>query len=264
MNELDRSVLRQLYVDTVSDCAIILLDVEGNVQSWNAGAQAIWGYPAGEILGRHYSNLLPNNHVARVSPLTLLDHARVSGRCEEAGPLLAKDGTKVEAHSAVTAVYDQQQRLLGFGILTRAIAVTKPGAVVKLVSTVPPKKREKILVVDDDEMILKITLAQLTSFGYQVFGASSGTQALELLASVSDIDLLFTDVSMPGDMGGREVAEKAWQMCPSLKVLFASGYLEHALVRNGALVESVPFLVKPYRKRELAQKVREVLDGTVS
>lgn len=68
MNELDRGILRQLYVDTVSDCAIILLDVEGNVQTWNAGAQAIFGYPAAEILGRHYSNLLPNNHVARGSP----------------------------------------------------------------------------------------------------------------------------------------------------------------------------------------------------
>ena len=71
----------------------------------------------------------------------------------------------------------------------------------------------------------------------------------------------FTELSMPGGVGGREFAERAWKIHPELKVLFASGYFEGALVRDGALDESAQFLVKQYSKKDLARKVEEVLRG---
>ena len=89
--------------------------------------------------------------------------------------------------------------------------------------------------------------------------ASNGPDALEILARTPDIDLLFTDVVMPGGLNGREVAEEARKIRPGLKVLFTSGYFEGALVRDGALETSVRLLVKPYRKKELAEKIEDVL-----
>lgn len=264
MNEFDRGILRQLFVDALPDCAIILLDIEGNVLTWNAGARAILGYDADEIVGRHFSCLYPKDHIAAARPSAMLDDAQALDRREETGRHVRKDGTEVEAYSVLMPLYDRQKTLLGFGILTRAVAISKPRANADPADIIPRQIREQILVVDDDERVLEVALTQLKSLGYRVIAASNGAQALEMLASVPDVDLLFTDVSMPGGMGGREVAEKALQMRPGLKLLFASGYFEGALVGKGDLDADIQFLVKPYRKKDLAQKVQEVLSGTAS
>ena len=94
--------------------------------------------------------------------------------------------------------------------------------------------------------------------------ASSGAEALEIFARVCDIQVLFTDVIMPGGMDGGEVAKKAKLLQPGIKVLFASGYFEGALVRGGSIEASTHFLVKPYRKKELAQMMEVVLEAKVS
>jgi CheY-like chemotaxis protein len=119
--------------------------------------------------------------------------------------------------------------------------------------------RTKILVVDDNTSILEEAVDQLASLGYRVVSASSGAEALEVLEGEGDVDLLFTDVVMPGNIGGRALAEKARQMRPGIKVLFASGYFEGALVGKGELETDVKFLTKPYIKRELAKKIEETL-----
>jgi CheY-like chemotaxis protein len=103
---------------------------------------------------------------------------------------------------------------------------------------------------------------QLTSLGYRVIAAASGAEALDLLRVVPDVDLLFVDVMMPDGMSGRECAEQAQTLRPGLKVLFASGYFEGALVQRGDIEKSVEFLVKPYRKKDLAEKVQQILKGT--
>ena len=121
--------------------------------------------------------------------------------------------------------------------------------------------REQILVLDDDEMVREVAVRQLTSLGYRVVSASTGTEALEVLARVGDIDLLFSDLVMPGEMGGREVAEKARRIRPGLKVLFSSGYADDSQADDGA--ENLPLIVKPYRKKDLAEKIQEVLGSTV-
>jgi signal transduction histidine kinase/ActR/RegA family two-component response regulator len=119
---------------------------------------------------------------------------------------------------------------------------------------------ETILLVDDDEIVRTTVAAMLEDLGYAVLAASSGTGALELLEQDTQVDLLFTDVVMPG-MGGRPLAERAVKLRPSLRVLFTSGYTENAIVHNGRLDPGVELLSKPYDRERLAAKLRRVLDG---
>ena len=119
----------------------------------------------------------------------------------------------------------------------------------------------RILVVDDHKGVVEDTVEQLGSLGYRVISATTTTEALALLERDPSIDLLVTDVVMPGQLAGRALAAKALEMKPQLKVLFVSGYFEGALVEKEQIGRDVQFLAKPYRKKELAQKIQEVLDS---
>ena len=120
---------------------------------------------------------------------------------------------------------------------------------------------EHILVVEDDELVRQNVLRQLADLGYRVTGAENGVQALDILKADEGIDLLFTDVVMPGGMNGRQLSEAAAKLRPGLKVLFTSGYTENAIVHQGRLDRGVQLLNKPYRREELAAKIRKVLDA---
>jgi CheY-like chemotaxis protein len=119
---------------------------------------------------------------------------------------------------------------------------------------------ETILVVEDDANVREHVVSQLHTLGYRVVAASSGAEALDILHQTPGIDLLFTDVVMPGGMGGKELADKTSASHPEVKVLFTSGYTENAVVHHGRLDHGVKLLNKPYRRDQLAAKVREVLD----
>jgi CheY-like chemotaxis protein len=119
----------------------------------------------------------------------------------------------------------------------------------------------RILVVDDNHGVLREATELLTSLGYRVVSASSGAEALALLEGDDGFDLLFTDVVMPGELAGRALAAKAVEMRPNLKVLFVSGYFEGSLVEKEQLETDVQFLAKPYRKKQLAEKIEEVLSA---
>lgn len=119
---------------------------------------------------------------------------------------------------------------------------------------------ETILVVEDDGLVRETLIAQLKDLGYRVLDAAAGPQALEILHAVPDIDLLFTDVVMPGGLDGGQLADAARVMRPDLRVLFTSGYAEHPIVKNRRLARGVELLPKPYRRNEVAAKVRKVLD----
>ncbi|HEX7048537.1 MAG TPA: PAS domain S-box protein [Gammaproteobacteria bacterium] len=118
---------------------------------------------------------------------------------------------------------------------------------------------EKILVVEDDELVRMHAESQLEAFGYHVISAPDGPNALDIIRKEEDIDLLFTDVVMSGGMDGPALVEKARQIRPKLKVLYTSGYNESAIVRQGRLDEGVQLLQKPYQRHLLAQKVRDML-----
>jgi PAS domain S-box-containing protein len=118
-----------------------------------------------------------------------------------------------------------------------------------------------ILVVEDNPDVRRLVVRQLRDLGYEVIEAANGPQALQILDGGALIDLLFTDVVMPGGMTGRQLAEAAKTRRPGLKTLFTSGYTEDSILRLGKLDPGVRLLSKPYRKHELAARIRETMDG---
>ncbi|MEX2297587.1 MAG: ATP-binding protein [Dongiaceae bacterium] len=124
---------------------------------------------------------------------------------------------------------------------------------------IPPGGTEKILLVEDDDLVREHVQAQLKALGYRVVAMANGPDAVAILRTGEDFDLLFTDVVMPGGMNGRELADEARQLRPDLPVLFTSGYTEDAILIEGRLDSSVHLLSKPYRRQELATKIRDVL-----
>jgi signal transduction histidine kinase len=118
---------------------------------------------------------------------------------------------------------------------------------------------ESVLVVEDDEMVRTHVVGELTLLGYRVLAARNGVTALEILRSEVPIDVLFTDVVMPGGISGPQLAEAALVLRPGLRVLYTSGYTENAVVHHGRLDPGVVLLSKPYRRQELAEKLRYVL-----
>jgi PAS domain S-box-containing protein len=121
---------------------------------------------------------------------------------------------------------------------------------------------ETILVVEDDLKVQSTVVELLTGLGYAVLKASDAEQALTVVASGVHIDLLFTDVVMPGALRSPDMARRAVQMLPGLKVLFTSGYTCNAIVHGGRLDPGVELLGKPYSRQQLAVKVRQVLGNS--
>jgi PAS domain S-box-containing protein len=124
-----------------------------------------------------------------------------------------------------------------------------------------PRGRETILVVEDDALVQGYVIAQLGGLGYKTLVASDGAAALALVDQGIAFDLLFTDMIMPGGMNGWELAEAVLKRRAGVKVLYTSGYTDNAIVHDGHLDPGVTLLRKPYRKSDLAQKIREVLAG---
>jgi PAS domain S-box-containing protein len=127
-----------------------------------------------------------------------------------------------------------------------------------------PFGHETILVVEDDKLVRDYVVAQLGSLGYLTLAAENAAVALAYLASDTSFDLLFTDIIMPGGMNGRELAEAITLRRPGVKVLYTSGYTENAIVHHGRLDPGVALLNKPYRKKDLAEKLRQVLDRSAA
>ncbi|RKH45694.1 PAS domain S-box protein [Corallococcus llansteffanensis] len=120
--------------------------------------------------------------------------------------------------------------------------------------------QETILAVEDDADVRATVVELLTELGYRVLRAVDGQSALSILKSGVAVDLLFTDVVMPGPVRSPELARQARLIHPDIEVLFTSGYTENAIVHGGRLDPGVHLLSKPYRREDLARKVRALLD----
>jgi PAS domain S-box-containing protein len=118
---------------------------------------------------------------------------------------------------------------------------------------------ERILIVEDDALVRQYVVTQVKSLGYTALEAANAAEALVIIDADENIDLLFTDVIMPGHMNGRQLADEAARRRPGLKTLFTSGYTENAIVHHGRLDSGVLLLAKPYRKSELARMLRTAL-----
>lgn len=120
---------------------------------------------------------------------------------------------------------------------------------------------ETLLVVEDNTGVREYAVSVLEDLGYRVVEAADVDGALEAVDTLPEIDLLFTDVVLPGSRSGRDLAEMLKQRFPDLPVLFTTGYTRNAIVHNGRLDAKVHLLNKPYTQQELARKLRELLDG---
>jgi CheY-like chemotaxis protein len=118
---------------------------------------------------------------------------------------------------------------------------------------------ETILVVEDDDEVREVAIALLTELGYRVVKARDAAAGLVVIDSGIPIDLVFTDVMMPGPLRSPELARKAKERLPNVAVLFTSGYTQNAIVHGGRLDPGVELLAKPYTRDALARKVRHVL-----
>ncbi|MBN1607016.1 MAG: response regulator [Polyangiaceae bacterium] len=120
---------------------------------------------------------------------------------------------------------------------------------------------ESILLVEDEQMLRDLACRVLAREGYTVTAAGSASEALTLVSSEGPVDLLLTDVVVPGGANGVELANQLRITCPKLRVLYMSGYTDNAVVHHGILAPGAFFLQKPFTPLELTLKVREVLDG---
>jgi PAS domain S-box-containing protein len=124
----------------------------------------------------------------------------------------------------------------------------------------PMAGTELVLMVEDNNDLRAVTLKQLTDLGYRTLEAENAKAALAILAERPDIDLLFTDIVMPGGMTGTELAREAKRLYPRLKILLTSGYTARATANGFHDIEGLELLNKPFRKRDLAQRLRSVLE----
>ena len=123
---------------------------------------------------------------------------------------------------------------------------------------------ETILVVEDDDAVRVTVVDTLTDLGYRVLRAADGQSALTIVRSGVPIDLLFTDVIMPGPIASTELVRQAHLLLPGLRVLFTSGFTRDAIVHRDRLQAGVNLISKPYAREELARKLRQLLDDDVT
>ena len=133
-------------------------------------------------------------------------------------------------------------------------AATAPAAIDRA------KRDEVILVVEDDADLRAMAVSILGELGHHVFEAGTASAALAQFEKCKKINLLLTDVILPGGLNGRQLADRACALAPDLKVLYMSGYSENAIMHNGRLDPGVEMLAKPFGRAELATKIRDVLD----
>ena len=127
-----------------------------------------------------------------------------------------------------------------------------------------PSGAETIFIVEDDPFVRSYAVMSLRSLGYRVTAAVDGNDALKQLGTDIHVDLLFTDIVMPGGINGWELADLGRRARPELRVLLTSGYALETLNANGHLRDGSAILAKPYRKAELARRLREALSAPVS
>jgi PAS domain S-box-containing protein len=123
------------------------------------------------------------------------------------------------------------------------------------------KGSETILLVEDEELVREMTNRVLRKYGYTVLQASHGKEALRVCETYKDkINLLITDIIMPGGMNGHDLAERLGSLHPEMKILYMSGYADNTFARQGVLIPGIAFLQKPFTPKALIHKVRDILD----
>ena len=116
----------------------------------------------------------------------------------------------------------------------------------------------------DDPEVRALTVNMLAELGYHTVEAADGKEAIEVLQQTPSIDLLFTDVGLPGGMSGVDIAKEAARLFPDIKILFTSGYADDVLARHGKTDANAELVHKPFGKEELALKLRAAMGQSLS
>jgi signal transduction histidine kinase len=135
----------------------------------------------------------------------------------------------------------------------------EPSAAAKAASAPEAREGEVVLVVEDNDEVRSYSTSILSELGYRVLQATDGSEALSVIGEDRRIDLMFTDVVLPGT-SGKAIAERARAVRPDLRVLFATGYARDAIVRHGRVEPGVDLLLKPFTYQQVATRIREILD----
>jgi CheY-like chemotaxis protein len=154
---------------------------------------------------------------------------------------------------------------LGYGT-TVSFYLPLTGSILRPISDDAPRPLNTengciVLVVDDEEDLLEIAVAYLAEMGSTSFRASDGASALELLMHQNEVELLVTDIVMPGGMNGVELVEKARAFRPDLKIIYSSGFPAEALAERSMSLVDGPLLHKPYQRSEFTAIIHHVMDS---
>jgi CheY-like chemotaxis protein len=237
------------------------------------GTVSIWGYNADTAKSAALSNLPPGQYVAVcVTDTGIGMPAEVLARVFE--PFFTTKEVGQGTGLGLSQVYGFAKQSKGDVMISSkvgagtSVTIYLPRShgqpIAAFAASIGPAMRasnaETILVVEDDAQVQNYTVEALRELGYAVQCAEDATSALALLDKIGTVDLLFTDVLLPGGMNGRDLAEKAREICPSLSVLFTSGYSRDVMVHKGRLDPDIDLLVKPFSYADLAARVRRTLD----
>jgi CheY-like chemotaxis protein len=119
-----------------------------------------------------------------------------------------------------------------------------------------------VLVVDDESDLLEVAAAYLAEMGCTALVAKDGASALEMIADHPEIDLIVTDIVMPGGINGVELVQKVHALCPEIKIIYSSGFTANALVERSMALMDAPLLHKPYQRAEFAAIIRQVMESS--
>jgi len=241
-----------------TDAAVVGFDNAGYVNEWNAAASRLFGYRYDAIIGQPIGAFYKERDGDITAGRKLLDDVVLWGNSEITKILTTRTGDPVKVQLSLWRVLDAAGQPASFSMTVREDGSRGPRAAAGD-GAAPQTRAARILLVDDNDEIRATIEEQLRGLGHEVVSARSGEDALALLGRGEHFDLLFTDVMMPGGMGGQDLTERARQLRPNLKVLFVSGYHQVALETRGDLAEGVVFLAKPYRKAQLANALDLVL-----
>jgi CheY-like chemotaxis protein len=129
-----------------------------------------------------------------------------------------------------------------------------------IVTKIAPGGNETILVVEDDADLRETVVTALSQLGYRALSAANANAALRILAGTEQIDLLFTDIMMPGGMLGPALAVRARELRPDIEILFTTGYADNSALAGTPGLTAADVITKPYRNEDLAMRIRHVLD----
>ena len=167
----------------------------------------------------------------------------------------------VQQHGGAIAIYSELGQGTAIKIYLPLVDVPAEHETAAEVANWLPLGTETILIVEDDDSVRNLAARVLRALGYRVLEAANGEEAVSVVNTYlpAPIDMLLTDVVMPGQVG-TQVAANVQQLCPGIKVLYTSGYTANAIVHHNQLDTGVSFIAKPFMPAALAQAVRQVLD----